>query len=156
MVQRLRTAAVLPLLALAAGCATSDYQARSAADEVARLSALGFRTTYQSSDDRVRVMTYSGPINAAVHCAAPSGAYRAQAARTRTPDGAVQDYRLDAYLQLRAGADGVLSPSERDGIYVVSRTTRPSAGARATDIEGITFESGRRGTFASGLSCRPT
>jgi hypothetical protein len=73
-----------------------------------------------------------------------------------TPDGAVQDYRLDAYLQLRPGADGLVSQSEHDGIYVVSRTTKPSAGAGATDIEAITFQSGRRGTFASGLSCRPT
>ena len=74
----------------------------------------------------------------------------------RTDGGAVQEFRLDAYLVLTPGTDGVLSQSERDGIYVVSKTTRPSSGARASDVEAITFEPGQRGTFRSGLSCRPT
>ena len=126
---------------------------KNAAEEISRLRALGYSVTAQSGGGAVTVLRYSGRINASVMCGT-GGTYRVMAPRVAGANGAQQDFKLNTYLILNAGSDGVVSARERDGIYVVSKTTRPTAGAQATSVESITFGPTGRGRFASGLTCR--
>ena len=146
------SALVLPLLL--AACAET-LPPVDASGEVNRLRSLGYDVTARSDGGATTVLRYSGPINASVACG-QQGQYRTLSPRIAAGSGAVQDFRLNAYLILSPGDDGVLSGTERDGIYVVSKITRPSARAAASGVETITFGPGERGTFPAGLSCRAT
>lgn len=146
------TAILFPLLL--AACETETAQPVRAADEVARLTSMGYRVTAQTDAGNTTVLRYSGPINASVACAQGRGTPRPISSRNVTASGTVEDFELNSYLVLSAGADGVISANERDGLYVVTRLTRPAANADATDIETIAFEPGDRGTFRLGYSCR--
>lgn len=147
------TAALLSLPLVLAACVNTAQPTVPAGAEVSRLQSMGYRVTARSASGATNVLRYSGPINASVRCGTGSGSMRTMAPRSRSASGGVQDFRLNTYLVLAAGSDGALSARERDGLYVVSRITRPSAGARATEIESIAFEPGKRGAFASGLAC---
>lgn len=154
MMKRPLSAAAISLLLLAA-CAIEPLPTVSAASEISRLNSLGYRVVARKSEGNTTVLRYSGPVNASVQCS-QNGQVRALRPRVVSSGGSVQEFKLNSYLILSPGSDGVLSPAERDGLYVISRTTRPSARARATAVDTIAFESGYRGTFPSGLSCRAT
>ena len=142
----------LPLLL--AACDVAPSPSKSASDEISRLQSLGYKVAARSGNNDTIVLRYSGPINASVACGQTSGKLRILKPRVVGSNGAVQDFKLNSYLILSPGSDGVISASERDGIYVISKTTRPSARASARSVETITFEPGASGTFPSGLSCR--
>lgn len=151
----IRTLAIgLSTLLALSGCVepTVATPGTSARAEVARLTALGFRPIASGA---TTVLTYSGPVTYAVACRSGSGAYGPVAASGRTRDGSSYRMTLDAIVRLTPGGDGQLSPSERDGLYAMTITTRPARG-QPPRLEGITFGPGESGTFASGLTCRPT
>ncbi|GGH39730.1 hypothetical protein SAMN05444007_11316 [Cribrihabitans marinus] len=154
MTRRRISASALVLPLMVAACA-EPLPPVSASDEITRLRSLGYSVSARGAGGDTTVLRYSGPINASVACG-QQGQYRTLSPRVAASSGAVQDFRLNAYLILSAGDDGVISGAERDGLYVVSKITRPSARAAASEVETITFEPGERGTFPSGLSCRAT
>lgn len=159
----MRPISFLPTSALLLGLALSacdvpepsqsaGVHATSVAAEVTRLRALGFRQVGgRASDGSVR-LEYSGPVNGAVLCAPPGGQPARIQAQSSTADGRNQTIGLDAFVTLSPGADGVLQPNERDGLYVVTIVTR--SGRAAPTVQGITFGPGGQGTFRSGLTCR--
>lgn len=153
MVRKLPSAAALVFAGLLAAC-VEPVATTSASAEIARLQAFGYRVTAQSEAGGTTVLRYSGPINASVACRRGGAAFQALSPRIQASDGTRQEFELNAYLILNAGSDGVLSASERDGLYVVSKTTRPPGNAPVTDIESITFGPTSRASFPSGLACR--
>lgn len=153
MLRNLMLSAVLALPLALAAC-VEPVATTSASAEIARLQAFGYRVSAQSSEGGVTVLRYSGPINASVACRQGSAAFRALSPRLTGSDGSRQDFELNAYLILNPGSDGVLSASERDGIYVVTKTTRPTSSSQASNIETITFSPTSRARFPSGLACR--
>lgn len=144
----------VPILLALSGCVepTVATPGTSAAAEIARLTALGFRPIATGA---TTVLTYSGPINRAVTCRSGSGAFGFLAPDARASDGSSRRVTLDAILRLTPGADGVLAASERDGLYAVTIATRAGPG-RPPRLEGITFGPGESATFQSGLTCRST
>lgn len=115
--------------------------------DAAQLQSLGYNVVGRTADGSPVVLRYSGPVNASVRCQNPSGPQGTLNPRVVSSSGAVQEFELNSYLILTGG--GAVS----DGLYVVSKITRPS-GRGASKVESIAFEPGSRGTFVSGLSCR--
>lgn len=151
---RLSVAAVLAPIVLAS-CTLDQTPAVSAASEISRLQSLGYNVVARGGEGDTTILRYSGAINGSVECG-QNNQMQSMQPRVVSANGAVQDFTLNSFLVLSPGDDGVLRSGDRDGLYVVSKLTRPSARARATDIETITFEPGDRATFTSGLSCRAT
>ena len=143
------SAIALSLTLFAAACDELPVTTGSAVGDVTRLQSQGYRVTGRSQDGTVTVMKYKGAINGSVQCAQGSGPYGTVRPRNVTSNGAVQEFQLNTYLVLTSG-----TTTRRDGLYVISRSTRPSAGAAVNRIESIAFEPGKRGTFPSGLTCQ--
>lgn len=138
----------------AATAATGKRQAGdSVAAEVSRLQALGFRRASRPAEDGTIRLAYSGPINGAVLCAQRGGQPGRVQARTTLSDGRIQTISLDAYVTLSPGADGILAPAERDGLYAVSIVSKSPAAPTPT-VQGITFAPASQASFQSGLTCR--
>ncbi|MEM7318216.1 MAG: pyruvate/2-oxoglutarate dehydrogenase complex [Pseudomonadota bacterium] len=150
-----RFSAAAASILLVAACTLDTLPSVSANSEVSRLQSMGYKVVARNRDANTTILRYSGPINASVECG-QQGQMQTLKPRIASAGGAVQDFRLNAFLVLSPGSDGVIRSDERDGLYVVSKITRPSSRSAASTIESITFEPGKRGTFASGLSCRAT
>ncbi|AZB57432.1 pyruvate/2-oxoglutarate dehydrogenase complex [Cereibacter sphaeroides] len=149
-----RTPALLAAFLVLAACAETTGPAPvPIGAEVARLSALGFRAQGTTAEG-TQILRYAGPVTAAVACRSGTGAtFHTPPAQRVRGDGARQRLELDAYLMLTPGPDGMLSPRERDGLYVVTIATRLRG---RTTTESIAFGPGESGSFRSGMTCRPT
>lgn len=146
-------AALFVLTVFLAGCVSSSVNRPDVSidAEVARLKQQGFRQVTRTTDG-TRILRYSGRINSAVECRTGSNGFARIPSRQRTADGQTQTITLDAYLRLSPGSDGILSNSERDGIYIVTIKTRGRGGS--TTLTGIKFGPRGQATFRSGLTCR--
>lgn len=142
----------LLLPGLLAGCMEVSAPQSSGVDQMARLNAMGYRTTARSTDGHSFMLRYNGAINASVACGSPP---KTLSPRMATSGGGVEEFRLNSYLLLSTGADGTRRPYVRDGVYAVTRIARASAGAREAEVETITFGPRGSGKFSSGLSCQP-
>ncbi|MEO0979361.1 MAG: pyruvate/2-oxoglutarate dehydrogenase complex [Pseudomonadota bacterium] len=146
-------AALFVLTVFLAACVSSSVNRPDVSidEAVASLKQKGFRQVTRTSDG-TRILRYSGRINSAVECRTGSNSFARIPSRQRTADGQTQTITLDAYLQLSPGSDGILSNSERDGIYIVTIKTRGRGGS--TSLTGIKFGPRGQATFRSGLTCR--
>ncbi|WP_299148080.1 pyruvate/2-oxoglutarate dehydrogenase complex [uncultured Tateyamaria sp.] len=150
MMNRYFCAAALAFPLFLTACDEAPVSYRSTAEDVTRLQSLGFSVAAQTPSGTPMALRYTGPINAAVQCRTPSGQARTPRPRATAANGTVEEYKLNSYVMFEPGSGA------RDGLYVVSKATRPSARRAATKVETIAFAPGERGTFASGLSCRAT
>ena len=148
--------AIFPAMALAlplvlGACVSQPLV--TASEEVSRLQSMGYVVSARSKSGATKVLHYSGPINASVVCGQGRN-MTTMARQTQSSDGSIQEYQLRAYLILASRTDGKISAAGRDGIYAVSKVTRPRGKRAASQIETIEFAPGESGTFSTGLSCK--
>jgi hypothetical protein len=148
-----RWAVLGAVLVALAGCADRYFLTRPPGIDISPYTTLGYRQT--ADTPAAVVLTYSGPINRSVVCRTRGGRFAPVEARPRTSGNQVQDIQLNAYLQASKTSGSAGPALISDGIYVVTITTRPAAGAPASSVESITFSPRGSASFRSGLTCRP-